>query len=408
MRARLTNTWHSPQRWVILLAATGAIASLSAAIFLLVKVYRAATPQTPSAFYTPPAPLPPGPPGTLIRQEPLPSSLPEGAQAWRVMYISTDLAGNPIAVTGTVVAPAGPSPEPRPVIAWAHGTTGIRPECGVSHTRDPYQQTPAIERMLAEGFVVTITDYPGLGTPGLHPYMVGPVAAQSVLDSVRAARQLDSVNAGERLVVWGASQGGNSALWTAQVAADYAPELTLLGAAASAPALDLRGIAEFNLDQPAGGIFLGLVFAAWAAVYPEADLDAIIKPEERANFERITAPCFTAAAGFLRVRDSFRTPEQYLSVDILTTEPWPTLFEENTPRDPIAVPLLIAHGTADPLIPIVLSEAEVARRCARGEVVQLARYPGSSHDAREDTALHILGWVVDRFADRPAASTCAG
>ena len=25
--------------------------------------------------------------------------------------------------------------------------------------------------MLAEGFVVTITDYPGLGTPGIHPYI---------------------------------------------------------------------------------------------------------------------------------------------------------------------------------------------------------------------------------------------
>lgn len=53
------------------------------------------------------------------------------------MYLSTDLEGNAIAVTGTVVAPAGTSPEPRPIIAWAHGTTGIRPECGVSHTRDP-------------------------------------------------------------------------------------------------------------------------------------------------------------------------------------------------------------------------------------------------------------------------------
>jgi pimeloyl-ACP methyl ester carboxylesterase len=406
MRTKIANSWNSPNRWVILLVATFFVVGIGAAIALLFKVYRAATPQTPSAFYTPPEPLPQGEPGTIIRQEPLPSSLPEGAQAWRVMYLSKDLEGDAIAVTGTVVTPAGPSTEPRPIIAWAHGTTGIRPACGVSHTQDPYQQTPIIDRMLAEGFVVTITDYPGLGTPGTHPYMVGPVAAQSVLDSVRAARQIPQVSAGDEFVVWGASQGGNSSLWTAQLANDYAPELTLLGTASSAPAIDLRGIAEFNLDKPAGGIFLGMVFAAWDAVYPAADLDQIIKPEERRNFDRMIEPCFTALAGFLLVKDSVRTPEKYLSIDILNAEPWPTLFDENTPKDPIDVPILIAHGTADPLIPIELSEAAAARRCEAGEDIQFARYPGSSHDARNDTAMYILGWVVDRFAGRPTASNC--
>lgn len=382
------------------------VGGIGAAVTFLVRYHRAATPQTPSSFYTPPQPLPQGKPGTIIRREPLPSNLPEGAQAWRVMYLSTDLQGQPIAITGAVVAPNGTGVEPRNIIAWAHGTTGIRPECGVSHTSDPYQQTPAIERMLAEGFVVTITDYPGLGTPGIHPYMVGPVAAQSVLDSVRAARHIAEINAGDEFVVWGASQGGNSALWTAQMAKAYAPELKLLGAAASAPAINLRDIAEFNLDKPGGGIFLGYVFAAWDAVYPEADLDAIIKPEERATFDRMIEPCFTAPAGFLPIINNLRTPAQYLSVDILKTEPWSTLFEENTPSGPIEVPILIAHGTADPLIPVELSEAEAMRRCEAGEDVQFARYPGSSHDAREDTAVHILGWVVDRFAGRPTSSNC--
>jgi alpha-beta hydrolase superfamily lysophospholipase len=408
MHPRVINLWNSPHRWVILLAAALAGAGLAAAIALAFRLYRAAVPETPSAFYTPPAPLPQGEPGTLLRQEASLRQLPERAQAWWVMYLSRDLDGEAIAVTGTVVAPAGPSAAPRPVIAWAHGTTGLRPACGVSHTRDPYQQTPAIEKMLAAGYVVAITDYPGLGTPGVHPYMVGPVAAQAVLDSVRAARQIPEVSAGDRFVVWGASQGGNSALWTAQLAADYAPELKLLGAAASAPALDLPGIAAFNLDKPAGGIFLGMVFAAWASVYPEADLDRIIKPEERASFDRMVEPCFTAPVGFLLAKDHIRTPQQYLSVDILNTEPWPALFEANSPRAPIDVPMVIAHGTDDPLIPLALSEAEAARRCEAGEDVQLARFPGSSHDAREDTAGYILGWVGDRFADRPTASNCPG
>lgn len=406
MYTRIARIWQSPNRWILLLAATVAVGVIGAAVTFLVRYHRAATPQSPSSFYTPPQPLPQGKPGTIIRREPLSSNLPEGAQAWRVMYLSTDLEGQLIAVTGTVVAPNGTSVKSRNIIAWAHGTTGIRPECGVSHTSDPYQQTPAIERMLAEGFVVTITDYPGLGTPGVHPYMVGQVAAQSVLDSVRAARHIVEVSAGNKFVVWGASQGGNSALWTAQMARAYAPELELLGVAASAPAINLRDIAEFNLDKPGGGIFLGYVFAAWDKVYPEANLDAIIKSDERATFDRMIKPCFTAPAGFLPIINNLRTPKEYLSVDILKTEPWRTLFEKNTPSGPIAVPILIAHGTADPLIPVELSEAEAMRRCEVGEDVQFARYPGSSHDAREDTAVYILGWTVDRFAGRPTSSNC--
>lgn len=406
MYAQIARIWQSPNRWVLLLAATITVGIIGSAVTFLVKYHRAATPQTPSAFYTPPQPLPRGQPGSIIRKETLPSNLPEGAQAWRVMYQSTGLEGNPIAVTGTVVAPNGTSVKSRNIIAWAHGTTGIRPECGVSHTSDPYQQTPVIERMLAQGFVVAITDYPGLGTPDVHPYMVGQVAAQNVLDSVRAARQIVEVSAGDKFVVWGASQGGNSALWTAQLAKAYAPELKLLGVAASAPATNLRKIAEFNLDKQAGGIFLGYVFAAWAAVYPGADLNAIIKPDERANFDRMIKPCFTAPAGFLPIIKTLRTPAQYLSVDILKTEPWSTLFEKNTPSGRIEVPIVLAHGTADSLIPVELSEAEAARRCNAGEDVQFARYPGSTHDAREDTAVYILGWTVDRFAGRPTPSNC--
>jgi hypothetical protein len=34
------------------------------------------------------------------------------------------------------------------------------------------------------------TDYPGLGTPGVHAYLMGESEGRAVLDSVRAARNL--------------------------------------------------------------------------------------------------------------------------------------------------------------------------------------------------------------------------
>ena len=112
-------------RWVL-----GAIALV---IVLLVAGWfvfqQLSEPDDPSAFYTPPSELPAGAPGTIIRSQSL-GSLANGSEAWRVLYTSTAPDGSPIAVSGVVAAPAGAAPEAGwPVVAWAHGTTGVVPRC---------------------------------------------------------------------------------------------------------------------------------------------------------------------------------------------------------------------------------------------------------------------------------------
>jgi pimeloyl-ACP methyl ester carboxylesterase len=365
---------------------------------------RAATAFPPPAFYTPPNPLPTGAPGTIIRKELLTDNLPEGAVAWRIMYLSSGINGEPIAVTGVVVAPKDTGTSPHPVIAWSHGTVGVLPECAVSHTKDPYKQTPVVDLMISEGFVVVATDYLGLGTPGVHPYLVGNISAYSILDSVRAARQLD-VNAGDRFVVWGASQGGQAALWAAQSAAEYAPELKLVAVAVSAPAINLAEIIEAKTNDQGGGVFISEALYAWSHTYPNANLDTTIKPEQRDQFERMATTCVSTPVAFLTIGQLLK-PSEYLEVDLLATEPWRTIIDQNTPRGHITVPLLITHGTADTLIPIELSEADVERRCAAGEKVQFVRLPGVGHDARNESGVLTVGWIEDRFAGRNIGSTC--
>jgi hypothetical protein len=73
-----------------------------------------------------------GPPGTIIRSKPM-LFAPAGAQAYRVLYRSTGLRGEPIAVSGVIVVPPGPAPTGgRPIVAWAHPTTGVVPHCAPS------------------------------------------------------------------------------------------------------------------------------------------------------------------------------------------------------------------------------------------------------------------------------------
>jgi hypothetical protein len=72
------------------------------------------------------------------------------------------------------------------------------------------------------------------------PYLVGPSAAHSVLDAVRAARAVPHASATSRFAVWGESQGGHATLWTARLAPEYAPELRPVGAATDAPPAPLN------------------------------------------------------------------------------------------------------------------------------------------------------------------------
>ena len=75
--------------------------------------------------------------GQVIKQEPIATSV-KGAQAWRIAYISSDISGRKTISTGLVVAPIGPAPTGgRPVMTWAHGTTGSAQNCGPSQVINP-------------------------------------------------------------------------------------------------------------------------------------------------------------------------------------------------------------------------------------------------------------------------------
>ena len=126
----------------------------------------------------------------------------------------------PYALTGAIIA------QDRNVIAWAHPTRGVVEDCPPSLMPDLAGTIWDLPQMMAEGYVVVATDYPGLGVPGMiHPYLIGVSEARAVLDSVRAARDLPDAGASNRFAVWGHSQGGQASLYSGELAASYAPDL---------------------------------------------------------------------------------------------------------------------------------------------------------------------------------------
>lgn len=149
----------------------------------------------------------PGKPGTIIRVWPLEGGGPGDSDAFRFLYRSTGLKGESIPVSGAIFILSGPAPAGgRNVIAWAHPTSGVMPACAPSLYPTVVGLIWNLPDMLSEGYVVVATDYPGLGTEGIHPYLIGESEGRAVLDSVRAAQKL-ARGTSHRFAVWGHSQG---------------------------------------------------------------------------------------------------------------------------------------------------------------------------------------------------------
>jgi acetyl esterase/lipase len=350
-----------------------------------------------------------GGPGTLLDQQ-ASSGAPDGAVAYRVLYRSLGLDDRPIVVSGLVIIPRGPAPPGgRPIVAWAHPTTGVVPRCAPSEAFFRFQQIQGLRDMVEHGFIVAATDYPGLGTAGPHPYLVGVSEARAVLDAVRAARALPGAEAGTRFAVWGHSQGGQAALFTGMIAAQYAPDLQLVGVAAAAPATELGALLQADLDTPAGKNLTAMTLWSWSRVYG-APMERVVTPGAVRVVDSLAGECIESAYDlFVRGRTERPLETGFLTVaNLAATQPWADLMARNTPGMlPPAIPVFIAQGTDDPVVRPAVTWDYVRRLCAAGSKVTLRVMPGVGHGlAAMRSARAAVDWIADRFDGRPVPDNC--
>jgi pimeloyl-ACP methyl ester carboxylesterase len=365
-------------------------------------------PPAADSFYAPPGGGHLARPGDIIRSEPL-KGAPPGASAWKVLYVSTGLDGEPIAVSGVVIAPDLPAPASgRPIVAWAHPTTGVADSCAPSNSRDFFDTIPHLPALLALDYVVAATDYPGLGTSGPHPYLVGVSEGRAVLDSVRAARRLEKAGAGPRFAAWGHSQGGQAVLFAGQLARSYAPELSLAGVAAIAPATELAQLLRDDVDERAGKVVAAYSLWSWSRVYG-VPLEGVVTPASVAAIDRVARDCVETVGEDYRVGfASIELREGFLSPEAFTREPWSRLLAQNRPgAEPIGSAIYIAQGADDPIVRPSVTADFVRDLCGRSEVVRFEELPGIGHlRAAHASATSAVQWMQARFESRPAPNTC--
>jgi pimeloyl-ACP methyl ester carboxylesterase len=360
-----------------------------------------------TSFYDPPQPLLAAPAGTLIRSEPFDGyELPAGAHAVRILYHSRALDGSDVAASGVVLLPAGTAPAGGwPVIAWAHGTSGVARTCAPSLMRDVEYGAEGLMPMVAGGFAVIAPDYAGLGTPGPHQYDDKIPQANDVVYAVTAARRAVAA-LGRKWVVIGHSQGGIAAWGVAELETrlqdpDYAGAISVAG--------DMNFEAFEGHDartyDPINNLYWPLTAFGIKASYPSLDVGRMLSSGALARYHDVTTKgCWYYA--YAALKEIGRRPAVKPGWERL-----PELQRYNADSrsgdKPIRGPLLVLAGDDDRSVAIANIKAGVHDACSRGLEIEFIHRPGLDHDPlMEETTPEQLRWVRERLSGTPWHGNC--
>ncbi|QIS06043.1 hypothetical protein F5X71_30380 [Nocardia brasiliensis] len=365
-----------------------------------------------AAFYEVPQGLSPAAPGTVIRSAPL--SLPGvHGHGRRILYWSQDGQGRPTVSSGVVIAPLGDATN-RPILNYTHGTVSLGADCAPSRQSDfAATMRPWLDGALDRGWVVAASDYAGAaGTGDGEHYLVTADQGRDAVNAARAARNLPGTGAGTDMVIYGVSQGGLISLAAAALTPGYAPELHLVADAANAAASDIAGILRARPPQLVNGwAVVPFLTTQFPKVYPNLDPTALLTPQAALrNREIAAAGCAATPFSALLPRlTALPGMGEYFKGDPLADPAWRRAFEENRAPDmPPGIPVYLAHGLDDELVPPKFTAALAQRYCAAGTDVTTQWNPGVGHDNENEQAVapKVLEWFTARLAGQSPPGTC--
>ncbi|MBM7368366.1 lipase family protein [Gordonia hydrophobica] len=329
-----------------------------------------------ASFYTPPAKFASAP-GSVIKTQSteLLLQIPGIRGQWpgtatKIMYTSTKQNGQPAAVTGTVVEPTAPwrGKGVRPTVVLAPGTVGQGDQCAGSKmlslpmSIDPTKPSLGVNYsglemnlFLLNGVRVVMTDYIGMGTPGIHTYVNRLESGHAVLDAARAALTVAKAPKNSPVAFSGYSQGGGAAASAAELASTYGADLNVKATYAGAPPADLsKVIGKIDGTFISGAI--GYAINGLAARYPE--LGPILKKETNAHGKQVLRTVATQCIGdtglsygFQRTNGWTRDGKSLASVIKRYPEVGSILADQRIGTLKPNAPVLISTGVNDDVIP---------------------------------------------------------
>ena len=254
----------------------------------------------------------------------------------------------------------------------------------------------------------------------LHPYVIGEATAVASLDGLRAlmalheAEEFSAQPDPERVVFWGASEGGFAALWVDRYAPHYAPEFFPVGTIAAIPATDPLGLAEHavvNYGPTSSAIAAALVtMQDW---YGQGDLSTVFSEAPFNALEVLPELVATTCDDYSALSEVSQSSELYAESFIASiasgefVDPWTCYLQEGVLREsvvPLAsdTPTLMILAEEDDLAIPELVRSDMPVLCDQGYRIEHLECAGASHTAAAvQTLPYQLAWARDRMAGAP-------
>lgn len=358
-------------------------------------------------------------------------SVPDTAE--KIVYSTTDMHGNAIPVSGYVVEPTVPwnGAGERPTVVIGRGTIGQGDQCAPSRNwpldnqPDPLQsgRKVALEGLYdwvfaSAGVRVVVTDYVGMGTPGIHTYMNRAEQAHAMLDAARATRNLVGERGGQfgKVAFYGHSQGGGASASAAESASEYAPDLDVAGSYSSAPPADLNAV-QRHIDGSELTGAIGFTINGLVDRYPDldADLAANLSPDGYAALDELSTMCTDEISENYGGHTTSEWTESGQKLDELLDEipAGKAAMEEQRlgARVPQA-PAMIVSGPHDPTVDYQQAKDLAGQWCGAGANVVyrddiMPPIGDYNHFIQAISGAPFgIGFLLDRFNGLPVAGGC--
>jgi pimeloyl-ACP methyl ester carboxylesterase len=367
------------------------------------------------SFYDPPAGFEHAAPGTVLRSRDVEMGflglVPQKVRATQLLYRSTNRKGEPEACVTTVLVPAGHThSQPRHVVSYQCAIDAVTSRCFPSYAlRRRAKAVGSLSQFeyllmaaaVAEGWVVSVPDHEGRdgmwGTPHEPGYRV--------LDGLRATLNFERFGLADdsRVGLWGYSGGGLASAWAAEVHAEYAPELNIVGAVLGSPVGNL-GNTFRRLNGTKFAALPALVVAALAKTYP--DLNRVIEENATESGRAMLRRLERLTTGEALIRHFGHDMDRWVHPpleDVLAMPEVQEVFEAirlgGTAPTP---PVLIVQAVHDSVIAVDDIDELAHLYSTGGAQLTYHRDMFSEHMLLHPmSAPMTLRWLTDRFAGRP-------
>lgn len=333
-------------------------------------------------------------------------------QIYKIKY-KTLFEGDTILVSGVVSLPIPlEKKEAFPMMSYQHGTIVKKSDAPSVNTDNEY-----MIYLASTGMVVVMADYIGFGESSqeFHPFMINEYAVNSVLDMIRASKELVAIekpfDLNGNLFMYGYSQGGSATMGSLSAIENNTAnnDLNVTAAVCGAGAYDLAEMRKWivkqgRYEQPYFVSYLLNSFtryadvdtSAYSAVFSEEFASMIPNMVDGvSSANEINAEFGTMHVGEL-FNDNFEKDSLFNTLPVYVPLVW--AFNENKISAwPINTSLAIHYGSEDIWVPgdQSLTLFKAFQASGSGAKVKLERLDGLNHLTAFPASLtKALSWFL--------------